>query len=777
MKNPLNSFINVFGLSLAIGICILFYSFAQWTYSTDQFHKNKNEVYLVTFFSEWNGTQLQHGQTPRPLRDLLKQDFTNIKKVCRVEDKNAVIKYYDNVFHERVRYVDPEFLDMLTFPLKWGTSQSLEDMNSIILSEEMAFKYFGQENPIGREMLMKFDKDASKVFKVTGVAEAFPSSRTIDFNFLINFENIHNTDPNYDFHDWRRFVNATLVWIKDPSELSDIERGMEKYITIQNEAVEKDMAISYFAMEPLATLHERADNIKNNISRGSGDNYTSAVFGAVIGLFLLLLACFNYINIAIVSVTKRIKEIGVRKTIGANQGILIWQFLVENLVITFFALTVGLIFGAAIFVPWFEQMNHFRMGFRLDDPILWIFIPAILLFTGVASGLYPALYISKFHVIGILKGVVRFGKKNPLTKTLLGFQLILACILITSAVMFTQNASYVANRSWGYNPGQVLYTDVPDQFAFEQLRNVMAQYPDVISVAGSSHHIGKDNTSAVIYLYGHQYEVDQLSTDENYFETMGLHLIAGRVFIDDSKNDNQAVVVNETFVKSLSLEQPVGQLFKIDSIQYEVIGVVKDFHSYNFSSKVRPTIFMRAEHANYKYLSLRVREGSEMQTFTMLREKWIELFPEMPFQGGYQEDTWGNYFEQISVHGRFWRAMAFIAVVLASLGLYGLVTLNVAGRIREFSIRKIFGAGLADISSNIAKQYVILFTIALIIGVPLSFFSGKAMFDIAYTYHMPINFSGVAIAVAILILVLTVTVSTQLRKVLRSNPVKGLRTE
>lgn len=777
MKNPLSSFINIFGLSLAIGICILFYSFARWAYSTDQFHRNKNEVYLVTFFSERDGKEEQHGQTPRPLCEMLRQDFTNIKGVSRVEDRNVVIKYYDNVFQERIRYVDPKFLDMLTFPLKWGTSHSLEDMNSIILSEEMAIKYFGEENPIGREMLVKFDKDASKIFKVTGVAEAFPSSRTIDFNFLINFENIRNADPGYDFGDWRKFVNATLVWIENSSELSSIEHGMEKYVAIQNQAVEKDRAVSYFTLEPLATLHERAGQIRDNISRSSGDNYTSAISGAIIGLFLLMLACFNYINIAIVSATKRLKEIGVRKTIGASRSIVIVQFLTENIVITFFALAVGLLLGVAAFIPWFEQMNHFSLAFRLSDPVLWVFMPSILFFTAVTSGIYPAFYISKFHVTGILKGVVKFGKKNPLTKILLGFQLILACILITSAVMFTQNVSYVANRSWGYDPGQVLYTDVPDQFAFEQLSTLMAQYPDVISVAGSGNHIGKDNTSVVISLDGHQYEVDQLATNEDYFETIGLHLVAGRIFNNNSESDKNAVVVNETYVKSLSLEQPVGQLFKIDTIQYEIIGVVKDFHSYSFYNNVRPTIFTVAERANFKYLSLRVREGSETRMYTTLREKWAKLFPEIPFQGGYQEDIWGNYFEQISIHGRFWRAMALVAVVLAGLGLYGLITLNVAGRVREFSIRKIFGAGLTNISGSIIKQYVILLTVALMAGVPASYFSGKAMFEIAYTYHMPITFSGVAIAVGILIFIFIITLSSQVRKILRSDPVKGLRAE
>src|SRR6185295_10648659 len=181
MKNPLNSFINVFGLAVAIGICVFGYAFARWTYSTDQFHKNKNTVYLTTFFANRDGKEQQYGKAPRPLGEMMKSDFAQIKRVCRVEDRNVVMKHDDNVFHERVRFTDPEFLQMFTFPLKWGTSGSLTDVNSIILSESISEKYFGEENPIGQSMLMKFDKDRSKMFKVAGVAAEFPKALTIAF--------------------------------------------------------------------------------------------------------------------------------------------------------------------------------------------------------------------------------------------------------------------------------------------------------------------------------------------------------------------------------------------------------------------------------------------------------------------------------------------------------------------------------------------------------------------------------------------------------------------
>ncbi len=776
MKNPLNSFINVFGLSAAIGICVFAYAFARWTYSTDQFHEHKNEVYLTTFFADRDGSQQQFGITPRPLGEMLKEDFAQIKKVCRVEDRNVVMKYGDNVFHERVRFTDPEFLEMLTFPLKWGVANSLSDVNSIILSEDASIKYFGEENPIGETIIMIFGKDQSKAFKIAGVAKEFPKSRTISFDFLINFQNIKTVDPNYDFHDWKASVNATLIQVDDPASLSAINKGMEQYKKLHNQAADEDWAISSFAFVPLATLHERSGEIRDDISRSSGDNYKTIIYLVVISAFMLLLACFNYINIAITTAAKRLKEIGVRKSIGATRRIVIIQFLIENIVLTFFALIVGVFLGMTVFIPGFESMWNFNMDFHLTDLTLWIYLPIILLVTSIASGIYPSFYISRFQVVGILQGSVKFGKNNPLTKIFLSFQLIMACMFISTSVMFTQNADYLAHRSWGYNQTETMYVAVPDQASYEKLSSLMSRDPDVVFISGSQHHLGKNNATTVLHFGARHYEVDQFSVDPTYFQTMGIPLKEGRIFKDHEGSDKQAVIINPLLAQNMGWERPVGELFKIDSTQYEVIGVLKEFHSYSFAKPVRPTIFNVADRKDYRYLTMQVRDGAEAKTYKTLQAKWSELFPEIPFNGGYQEDVWGGFFEANKIYAIVWRTFAFIAVALASLGLYGLITLNVAGRKREFSIRKVLGGGTKDIARNISNQYMILFGVALALGSPLGYFVTKILLGI-FPYHMSMNFTGVVIAVVCLIAVLTITVFTQVRKVSKENPVLGLKVE
>jgi putative ABC transport system permease protein len=782
LKNPVNSFINIFGLSAAIGYCIFAYAFTNWVVSTDQFHEHKDAVYLVTFSANRDGTATQYGTTPRPLGEMLRQDFAHIEKVCRIQDKNAVLKNGDNVFHERVRFVDPEFLEMFTFPMKWGTARSLKDVNSIVLSENMSVKYFGEENPIGQTILMIVDKERSKAFKITGVAKHFPEATSFEFEFLVNFDNLKTYDPGYDPQDWNAFVNATFIQVDSRSALESIGKGMEKYRKLQNEAVQPEWAITSFGFESLATLHKRTEDVRDDIAHSSQSNYISIIFMGVVGAFLLSLACFNYINIAIASAAKRLKEIGVRKSIGATRGVVIIQFLSENIVITTFALFFGLVLGMTFFIPGFEILWKFSMGFTLNEPALWIFLPAIVLVTSVASGIYPSLYISRFQVVNIMKGSVKFGQRNPLTKIFLCAQLILCCVFITCSVLFTQNTHYLTKRSWGYDNAQTMYAKVPDRSAYEKLNAMMAESPDVQLISGSLHHVGKSNSKTIIHFPDRDVEVDQLAVDAKYFETMGLHIQQGRGFIDHENSDRHAAVVNESLVRNLSelqagWEHPIGKTFRLDSTEFEVVGVLRDFHNYSFNKMLKPIIFTIAEKENYGFLSLKVAKGTELKTYKALQANWAKLFPETPFDGGLQRDAWGFYYESIGIYDLVWKVVAFLAVSLATLGLYGLIRLNVAGRVKEFSIRKVLGAGLKNLAVSIVSQYWMLFSAALIIGAPAGYILSKWLIEFAYVYHMPITFSGVTIGVGIMVLVLLFTVSTQIRKVVKANPVDGLKTE
>ncbi len=774
-KNPLTSFINVFGLSVALGICLVVYAYMEYDLNIDQFHENKHKVYLTTFFSNRDGEERQYGLAPRPLADMLSDDFAQVEKVCRIEDRNVVVKYNDNVFRESVRYTDPQFLEMLTFPMAAGSAKSLKDLNSIILSYDIAIKYFGEEQAIGKELTVIFNENDKKEFTVTGVAAEFPKAHDIGFDFLLNFENLRVAEPAYDKADWGQFSNATLVQVEDPTNIPVIEQGMSKYLALQNQA-QPDWTVSSFSLEPLSTLHQKAANIRNAIV--SDDNVEGRIGMPVIAIFMIVLACFNYINIAIVSAAKRLKEIGIRKVIGANRIKVAIQFITENVVITSFALTIGLALAMFVFLPWFVQFSGWPLELQLVNTNLWIFLVGLLLLTGIASGIYPAVYISRFDAVKIFKGSLRFGRKNPVTKVFLAVQLIVACMTITAGVVFTQNNSFQYSRSWGYDQNSVIYSAVHDHAAFERLRASMTQNPNVISVAGSEDHLGRTiSTSILRKPSGEQYEVSELSVDANYIRTMGLELVAGRSFNEHSENDRRSIVVNELFAKNVGIEDPIGHTFEIDSTRYEVIGVLKDFHARNFFNKVTPTIVTLARDEDFKYISMRVKPGTEIDEFSLLQNNWSKLYPEIPFQGGHQEDVWSNFYHSVDRSERFNNVIATIAVLLASLGLYGLVTLNVSGRVREFSIRKALGANVGNITSVIVRQYILLTSIALIIGAPVSYLFTRAYLDMLFAYPMPMSYSGVAIALVILVCVMVSVIFSQVLKLLQLNPVDGLKVE
>lgn len=773
-KSPLTSFINVFGLAVAIGITLIVYTFLAFDKSIDQFHTNKNEVYLTTFFADRDGGVKQYGTTPRPLASSLSQDFPQIKNTCRVEDGRVIVKYEDNVFEEGIRYTDPSFLTMFTFPLKWGTPSSLNDPNSIILNQDMSVKYFGDENPVGREMQLVFGDSLKKVFTVTGVAAAFPKARNLDFGFLVNFENIKYS-KSYDFNDWSSFLNATFIQVASADDIGAIQGQMDKYIRLQNEA-NPDWAASSFSFEPLTTLHARAQNLENAIVYD--ENVEGRIGLPVIAVFMLLMASFNYINIAIVSATKRLREIGVRKVIGANRSKVIVQFLTENMVITFFSLIIGLVLCYFLFMPWFVAFTGWQLELQLLSGEVWLFMIILVFITGFASGIYPAFYVSSFDTVKIFRGSLRFGQRNPITKIFLGIQLVLALITVTSAVVFTQNNTFQNTRSWGYAHENVLYVQVPDRQAFDRLNASMVQDPRVLSTSGSSDHLGRKISTAVIYTETRdQFDVSQFSVDANYLETMGLELVEGRNFRPHSTADKKVLLVNQLLVESLNLTKPIGATLMIDSIQYEIVGVVKDFHHESFFSRVQPTLLKLTDEDNFRYLSLRVADGANKKVHAMLSEQWQKLYPHLPFVGGHQRDVWAWYFFSVDRSEQFNKVIAAVAIMLASLGLYGMIALNFSGRYKEFSIRKTLGAGIVNLLTVMSKQYTVLVAVALIVGAPVSYVFTKAYLSMLFVYPMPVGYSGIIVSVIIVFAIVAAVVATQIRKLSKINPVEGLKTE
>ncbi len=776
LKNPVSTTINIFGLAIAIGICVLGFAFIRYTFKMDQFHVNKDNIHLITFNADRDGELQRYGMSPVPLGEMLAADFPQVEKMSRLEDKSVVVKYDANkVFHEKVRFADPDFLDMFSFQLKWGESDALRSSSNILISQQTATKYFGSTNPIGETLRVIFEEGRSREFSVAGVFEDFYAISTIDFDFLINYSNVSFAQPSYDANDWEAFNRGTLVLIKDRQGLDAVADGMDKYRKIQN-AANDDWQIASFGFEPISTLFRNSASIRRDISTDSFEVlYMSSISFIVIGFFVIALASTNYINIAIVSATKRLKEIGLRKVIGATKRMVMAQFLFENMLLMFLALVLGVIMGVGVFIPWLEDLQSFDMAFELNDRYLWLFLPVILIITSIISGSYPAYYIAKFQVAAIFRNTVKFGKRNLLTRVFLAFQLILATMAISLAVMFSQNSNYQIQRSWGYDQEQVLYAKLPEPEAFQKLQNALSQNPKVVRIAGSTHHIGQTHKAAIIESADDKYEVQYFAIDSNYFATLDMEIINGTGF---EGQDRKSIVVNETFAKQIGASgNLVGNIFTIDSIEYVVAGIVRDVFSYGFYTKIKPAVYGLTDSDSYRYISIQAPSESLTEVRNHLKAEWVVHYPEIPFDGGFQNGVWGNFEQDEKSNSGFWKGLATAITIVAALALYGLITLNISGRTKEFSVRKVLGAPLKNIASIVGKQYLYVFLIAIFIGTPVSYELMKVVLEMFMTYHMPVNYSFTFITVGVLMTILVTVIMSQVLRIRGTNPVEGLKTE
>ena len=773
-KHPLTSFINVFGLAVAIGTCMISFEFMEFDLSIDRFHEHNERIFLSTYHVAREGALHEYGNSPAPLGAMLRADFSNIEQVSRVQDAQVVAKYNERVFHEQVRFVDPDFLDMFTFPLAIGTKTALRDPNSIILSHESALKYFDDQDPLGQHIKFTFYDGGTKVFTVAGVAQPLPKAHIIGFDFLAHFDNLQQANAKLDLHNWENRIAATFIKVGDPEQVHTLKKGMDKYRILQNEAG-TEWPISAFDFVSLHDLHLASDEIREDISYDASDE--GRVGMPVIAAFILILACLNYVNIAVVSATRRLKEIGIRKVIGANKRLILVQFLTENVAITFLAGLIGFLLAIGIFLPWFSVISDITSAFNLLDPVLWLFLFGLLLITGLISGLYPALYISRFQVVSIFRGNLKFGRKNRLTKAFLAIQLALACMGISFAVVFDQNSRYQEKRSWGYEQEHVLYAELHDPAAFGPLKQRMSQEAQVVSVAGSRDHFSYRHHNVILQKPGQEYEAMEVGVDAWYLETMGLHLSQGQMFRKDQESEARSIIVNQQLVEELALVDPVGQQLKKDSVLYRVAGVLPNFHYRNFYYEQHPTFFTLVEEEAFQYLTVRVAPGHQAEMYAQLEKHWADLYPEIPFSGGFQEDSWPGFYEQLNTMQRFTRAVAMVFVILACLGLYGLISLNISGRIKEFSIRKTLGAGFKHLGKSIVNQYYFIFAMAVVLGVPLGHFLNQGMLGMMFPEPKPYLFYGSMIGAFILLCVLGMVVFTQIRKVTTFNPVEGLKEE
>lgn len=776
LKNRVPSTINIFGLSLSIACTVVVFMFLDFQNNMDSYHKNAQDIYQVTNWIENNEGMNQWGRTPVPLGNSLEKDFDQISAVARVHRRSAVLKYKDEIFNESVSFADPEFLQMFSFPLLQGNSHALEDDKAVVISNNIAIKYFGYEDPLGKEVEIVFNKNNKKTFLVAAVADRLPSNSSFGFDILIPFDTYQKISKT-EINSWDKFIDVTFVqMIPGASPNTLLEVMNDEYVAVQNKATEQRM-IDRFNFVGLLDLSLSSHSIDSSFSMGGHPGGRIAL--AIVAIFLLLLSCLNYMNIAIVSASGRLKEIGLRKTIGGTRSEIIRQFLVENILVCFISLLLGLVLAYFFFLPGFNSALPLTIPFAFSSPwVMVIFFISLVLVVGLISGSYPAFYISAFKPIDIFSGNQKFGKKNLFSKIFLVFQFVLAIITILTGVIFTDNAIYQANLDWGYNPNHIVSIPIDADKHYSALYDKFESNARILSIAGSEHHVGKRTSSVLVEFEEKKLETRLLNIGPNYIETMNLRLIAGSSFSKQkSSNDLEGIIINQAFEKALKWDSSLDRKIKIDDKLYHVLGVVEDFRYWAFYDAIEPCILRITQENDFNYISFQTTSVSTNEINEYVKKTWKEIEPDLPYEGFYQNEVFARFFAESDANTQLMFFISGMALVLACMGLYGLVSFNITRKMKDFSVRKILGASMWNITKILNNDFIWYLVIAGVIGAPIAYYLMNVLLHSIFEVVKPMTAIPFVIAIGSVILTAYITIASQIMRVAKNNPTDTLRSE
>jgi len=578
--------------------------------------------------------------------------------------------------------------------------------------------------------------------------------------------------------NWSQFARVLFLQVPDPEDVPLIKQDLDQYVAVQNSANES-FTITGFNIIPMKEVNKRSRDTWNN-SLYPGLHPAAVLAPMIMALMMLLIASFNFANTAIASAGKRLMEIGIRKMSGGTRRQLLIQFLIENYIICFLALLVG-IAGATILVPAYGSMwEYMKLTLSFSQyPGFWIFLVLLLLFTGFVAGAYPALYISSFKPLKILQSRTRLGKGGPLAKILLGFQFTISVLSIVSGIIFSMNAMYQEKADLGYARKELIVVPIQPK-NFTAYFEAIEKDPRIKAVAGTQEHIGFGWYLRTVEDENQEREVDVMDVGPRYLQTMGLTVLDGRVFDPDrvEADRGKSIVVNQNMVDAFGWENPVGRKVRVnDTIQYEIIGVVKDFFANGMWAKIEPMMLKLPDSDVYRTLAVRANSEDLPGVLDHLRETWVKMIPNYPFDGMYQEDTLQEEKAINRSIKQIYIFLAIVATILSMIGLYTLVSLSILNRTKEIGIRKVMGSPVLRIWLVLSKGFLINLAISSLIGCVGGYYLSLMMLDSIWDYWLDFT-PGIYIYSVLIILAATAaTITGKVYQAALQNPVNCLRYE
>jgi putative ABC transport system permease protein len=788
------SAINIIGLAVGLATCLLILIFVMDELSYDKFNKKADRIYRVDGDIQFGGNHFILAVAPDPLGPTFKKDFPQVEQYVRFRDYGgfSVKKGNENVPESRVIYTDSTLFDVFTLPVIAGDAKTaLVGPTSVVITEKIAKKYFNSTDAVGKTLTLN---DTSN-YKVTAVIKNIPAQSHFNFDFFLPLSSADESRKG----NWLSNNFNTYIVLKEGSDPKKLETQLDAFVNkyvgpqakqlfnLSMDEFRKMGNFDRYSLTPLTQIHLHSAKVAE---LGPNGNMPYIYIFSAIAIFILLIACVNFMNLSTARSSNRAKEVGVRKVLGSNKKNLVTQFLAESILISFIALLLAL--GIArLLLPYFNQLSGKEIALGLlSKPWLLPSLLLMVLIVGLLAGSYPSFYLSSFQPITVLKGKLASGFKSGwLRSGLVVFQFAISIVLIVGTVVIYGQLNFIRNKKLGFDRDHVLIVQNAYSLGEEAktFRNELMNVKGIESVTMTGYLPTSDyrNDSPLFP----DASLDQKTAvsmqnwyvDENYIPTLHMEIAKGRNFSDQLKTDSSAIIINEAAAKLLPFDDPINKtLYYLVSLnnkqtkQYHIVGVVKDFNFNSLRQQVTPMALFYTEQRGR--VAIRFRSANISSLISQVEAKWKTIAPNQPFNYSFMDDDFKHIYQGEQRIGKIALSFSILAILIACLGLFGLVTYAAEQRTKEIGIRKVLGASVSNIVNMLSKDFLKLVLIAMLFAFPFAWWSmNKWLQDFAYRIH--IDWKIFLLAGIIAVVIAIITVSSQAIKAALTNPVKNLRTE
>ncbi len=797
LKHKFYSLLNILGLSIGLACFMLISLFIKHELTYDTFHKDADQIHRIHFRATLNGEDHISSQVGAPMAAAMKKDFPEVEDAIRInETGNWFVKRKGetNSFKEEAALMaDSNFFDFFSIKLIYGDKKNvLNRPKTLVLDQTTAKKMFGDSNPVGEVLVLDNRID----YEVTGVYEDLPDNSHFHHNILLSMSSFdwanNNNWLSTNFNTYIKLAEGATpeeLQAKFPKMINTyIAPLVEQFLNMNMEEFANSGNALGFSLFPLKDIHlysQKPDELEAN-----GDIKYVYIFSAV-ALFILILACINFMNLSTARSANRAKEVGIRKVMGVYRSQLIAQFLAEAILITIISSVIAYAI-TFIALPSFNRLASKELNyFQLIEGGYLLFIGAIVLVVGLLAGSYPSFYLSMFKPVEVLKGTIRRGvKSGPIRSTLVVFQFSISIIMIIGTSIVFDQLSFIQNKKLGYEKDQILVVndtwilrDKIKTFKEEASRNA-----NIIEATVSSFTPTGGNSDSDLYFKNPSAAADEslvmteADVDHNFINTLDIEMAGGRFFSKEFLSDSSSIVINETAAKKFGFTDPIGSnlyTYEGDNEQpvatpYKIIGVVKDFHFQSLKTDITPLIFHLDDSRGFALFKIQMDNAQE--TITFLDNTWQKFVEGQPFDYEFMNERFNDIYNQEQKIGQIFTVFAILAIVIACLGLFGLAAFTAEQKTKEIGIRKTLGASIPNIVNLLSKSFIKLVGLSFLIAAPIAYLGMNYWLeDFAYRTSMkPLTFlisGSIAVGIA------WITISLQSWRAARNNPVTSLRSE